>query len=545
MDEEVGRPGKRVFHASSFGVVGDGTTDDGPAIGRIMEAARGTTGARVAFEPRRTYFIGTAASRYVFDISGASGLTIDGRGSTFELGPHVRVLSLVGSRRVTVRRRNVDFRPLPFGDGEVIGVDAERRRIQVRTHRDSRPLCGGPTREDGEQAFFGMLWTDGPYGPVGLHYWLERTEPADAPNTVWAVASPEFTGFAELNGKTWRISLPVPGIAHRYGPGACFKIRDNDTVTFEDVELWSAPWFGFEVARNSGNVAFRRVHIRPKPDSGRLMSTCRDGFHIKGNRGRLIWEDCVVTGMTDDAFNISTHSSEVSRLLSPNRIEVRQRFPLLHVPWLRGAELAAADERTGRLLGRGRVTDVTVGPEPEPIQGEPAAPISELTLDRPIPGITVGTMVWDRLSANPNTTLRRCRIEMSCRMQSPVIMEQCEVTALLWFYAEHIEGPYPGPVRVRGCTLRRGRGNPAHAVIVSGGPADRADAGSASAPRAIHDITFEDNRIYGGFVVEGAEGVRLIGNRFLEADAPIRLTANHRQRLFRNTGAAGRPVVAP
>lgn len=543
--EGQGKPGAGVYRASSFGVVGDGVTDDGPAIGRLLEAAMRAPGARIVFDERKTYHVAGAASRYVLDIAGADGMTIDGQGSTFELGPRVRFMRLRNSRRVSVRRLNVDFRPVPFADGVVTGVDAERRRLDVRISGDAGSVCGGPTHDDGEQAFFGMLWTDGPYGAESRHFWIERVEPGEAPNTVRAYAAPEFTEFADLRGKTWRISLPVPGIAHRYGPGACFGIRDNNTVTFEDVELWSAPWIGFEVARNSGNVTFRRVHIRPKPGSGRLMSTCRDGFHVKGNRGRLLWDGCIVTGMTDDAFNISTHSSEVSHILSPDRVEVRQRFPLLHIPWRKGAELVAVDGRTSRLLGRSRVTAVKVGPEPEPIQGEPAAPLSELTLERPIAGLDVGTTVWDAKSANPNTTLRRCHIEMSCRMQSPVTMEDCDVTALLWFYSEPIEGPYPGPVVVRNCTLRRGRGNPVHAVIVSGGPADRDAAGSASGPRAIHDITFENNRIYGGFVVEGVEGLRIVKNRFPEPGAPFVLNGNRHQQVSGNTDAAGRPTPNP
>ncbi len=535
-----------VFRAADFGVVGDGVTDDGPAIARLIKAASGSTGARVVFEPRKTYYIGSAASRYVFHIAGASGMTLDGQGSTFELGPHVRFMRMVHSKRMAVRRFHVDFRPLPFADGDVVGVDAARRRIEVRIVGDTRSLCGGPTRADGEQAFFGMLWSDGPYGVVSRHYWLERTEQADAPDRVWAYAAPEFTEFADLGGNRWRVSLPVPGIAHRYGPGACFMIRDNDGVSFEDVELWSAPWMGFEVARNSGEVTFRRVHVRPKPGSGRLMSTCRDGFHVKGNRGRLLWDGCIVTGMTDDAFNISTHCSEVSRILSADRIEVRQRFPLLHMPWRQGAELVAVDPRTSRLLGVGRVREVHEGPMPEPIQGEPAAPVSELRLESPVPGLAVGSTVWDRLSANPNTTLRRCRIEMSCRMQSPVTMEGCDVTALLWFYSEPIEGPYPGPVVVRNCTIRRGRGNPAHALIVSGGVREgEATAEALASPRAIRNVTIENNRIYGGFVVEGVEDLRVVGNRFLEPGAPIRIETNHRQHVSGNADSTGRAIPQP
>jgi hypothetical protein len=537
-------PQRPTLNASDFGAAGDGLTDDGPAISRMLEAARRHPNARLQFAPNRTYFIRTAPSRYAFDLSGVSELVLDGGGSTFELGPHVRFLRLRDSRKVTVRRLRVDFRPLPFADGTVVAVNGRTRSLDVRlADGPDTAVCGGPTHEDGEQAFFGMLWTDGPYGTVSRHYWLDRVEPGGSAGVVRAYASKEFTEFGDLEPGRWKISLPVPGIAHRYGPGACFSIRDNDTVTFEDVELWSAPWMGFEIARNTGVLTFRRVHVRPKPGSGRLMSTCRDGFHVKGNRARLLWDGCILAGMTDDAFNISTHSSVVARVLAPNRIEVRQKFPLLFIPWRIGSSLAAADERSRRLLGRSVVTHVETGPEPPPIQGEPAAPVSVLTLRQPIPGLTAGSMVWDASSANPDTTLRNCRIAMSCRLQSPVTLEHCDVTALLWFYAEGVEGPFPGPITVRDCTLRRGRGNPVYAVVCSGA-SELPDAAAQAPPRAIHGVRFERNRIYGGFSIEGAEDVTLTGNRFLETGAPIVVKHNHGLRTSANTDTKG-PLPLP
>ncbi|NLI00469.1 MAG: hypothetical protein GX446_13370 [Chthonomonadales bacterium] len=539
----------RTLRAASFGAVGDGVADDGPAIARMLEAASGQSGVTLAFDAGRIYGVRSARTRYVFDLQDQEGITLDGGGSVFELASHLRFLRLRGCRRITVRRLKVDFRPLPFADGVVVGVDQASGSLTVRVAPDdARRLIGGPTHEDGEQAFFGILWYDGPYSTIGRHYWLARTEPTDRPDTVRAIATEEFTEFSDIRaaaspgsaeGPAWRISLPAPGIAHRYGPGACFSIRDNDTASFTDVELWSAPWMGFEVARNTGRLTFRRVHVRQKPGSGRLMSTCRDGFHVKGNRAELVWDGCILSGMTDDAFNISTHGSVITRMLAPNRVEVRQKFPLLFIPWRVGSLFVAADERARKLLGRARVTHVETGPLPPPIQGEPAAPVSALTLDRPITGLKPDALAWDASSANPRTTLRNCRIEMSCRLQSPVTLDRCEVTALLWFYCDPLEGPFPGPVTITKSALRRGRGNPVHAVIFSGA-SDKAESGDP--PRAIHDVTFRDNTVYGGFVMEGVEKANVEGNRFLEADAPFIVMGNHRVRLSGNWGPGGRSL---
>ncbi len=534
----------RVLSARAFGAIGDGVTDDGPAIGRLLAAAAAVHGpVRLQFAAGKTYSVRTAASRYVFPLAGMSDLTLDGGGSTFILDPYLRFLSLRDCTRVLVRGLNVDFSPLPFVDATVIGVDAAGRRLQVRVAEGRRIPVGEPTGEDGEQAFFSMLWHEGPYGPLSRHYWTERIEPGDAADRAWVYATEGCDGFEQVLAGEWRISLPVPGSAHRYGPGPCFAMVDNDTVTMEDVELWSAPWFGFEVARNRGSVTFRRVSIRAKPESGRLMSVWRDGFHVKGNSASLLWEDCVLAGMNDDAFNVSTHCSELQRVLAPTQIEVRQRFPLLPIPWHAGATLTAADEPAGRLLGTARILSAEPGPEPEPIQGQPAAPMWTLTLEAPIPGLGEGTMLWDAARCNPDTTLRRCRIEMSCRMQSPVRLEACDVRALLWFYCEHVEGGFPHHVRLERCVLRRGRGNPAHAVVFSGGPSGHAASPQAGAvPRAIHDIVLSGNEVWGGLVVEGTEGARLTGNRLLESGAPLVLSGNHGLVWEGNTGPDGEMV---
>jgi hypothetical protein len=538
--------------AADFGVLGDGVTDDGPAIQRLVAAGVAAGGpVCLRFAPGRVFRVETAPGRYVFRLEHVSEVTVDGGGSTFLLAPDLRFLTLTDSDHVTVQGLSVDFSPLPFADGTVTAVDAERRCLDVRLAPGVAVPAGGPTGEDGEQAFFAMLWHDGPYGTLSAHYWVERIEALPEPGMVRVYAGESFDGFGQVEPGAWRMSLPVPGIAHRYGPGPCFRIADNDTVTVQDVELWSTPWFGYEVSRNRGTCTFRRASIRPKPGSGRLMSTWRDGYHVKGNSASLLWEDCVLAGMNDDAFNISTHSSRVLQVLSPTQVEVGQRFPLLPIPWEVGATFRAVDEPSGRLLGDATVVVAERGPEPPPIQGSPAAPTWRLTLDHPLAGLGPVSMVWDPDLCNPDTTLRRCRISMSCRLQSPVHVDQCDVDALLWFYGEGIEGAFPAGARVTNSILRRGRGNPTLALAVSGGPVGEARGlrESWEPPRAVHDVTIEGNEIWGSVAVEGAQRLRLAGNQFREAGATVSLTGDDDCQVTGNTGPTGEPfeprVTAP
>jgi len=97
-----------------------------------------------------------------------------------------------------------------------------------------------------------------------------------------------------------------------------------------------------------------------------------------------------------------------------------------------------------------------------------------------------------------------------------VTLDACQVTALLWFYGEQAEGPFPSNVIVRDCILRRGRGNPRLAVSFVGRTAD------CSRPSAIHDIVFERNQVWGDFSMVGVDNVRVVDNEFREPGAFVR-----------------------
>ncbi|RMF88549.1 MAG: hypothetical protein D6741_19085 [Planctomycetota bacterium] len=503
--------------AIDFGAACDGKTDDGPALARLVEAVSQRRGrVTVVFPESATIRVETAPDRYVFRFDGVSDLTIDGRGTTFVLGPNVRFLRLARSKNVVLENLNVDFDPLPAVEGTIVDVAPAAHAVDVRldpAFRNGPSLSEGPTHQDGEQTFFGMLWYPGKYGPVSRHYWIENMIPdAHAPGRVRAIADASFDRFDDIVPGEWRISLPVPGIAHRFGPGACFEIWDDENVTLERVELWSAPWFGFRVFRNSGKVTFKRVNIRPKPGTRRITSTWRDGFHVKGNAAELLWEDCIVAGTNDDAFNLSYHSSRVVRIDRPDRIVVRQIYPLNFMPWHVGDEVVFADPETNVRTASAVLRAVEPSLVPSPWDRTRAQPTT-LVFDRPV-DVSPGHIAWQPSHANPHTTLRRCRIENSCRIQTSTTLEECDVTAFLWFYREGIEGPGPAFVRLRDCTLRRGRGNPQLAVSILG------RTPHADGPSIVERVELVGNRIYGRFLARGVDTLVMRNNAFIEADTP-------------------------
>lgn len=183
--------------------------------------------------------------------------------------------------------------PSPVIEALVTKQEDGGRRLQVALREPARAReLGVATKIDGEQAFLGMLWLDDKPGPASLHVYYDRISPVQgAAGLAWLECSkalPEQV-LEKLTLGTTALSLPVPGIALRHGPGAMVVIDHCENVNFEQVDVWAAPWFAFEIFRNTGDVNFRKVNIRPQPGAGRRTSSWRDGFHVKGNSAR---RDC-------------------------------------------------------------------------------------------------------------------------------------------------------------------------------------------------------------------------------------------------------------
>lgn len=538
-------PQTTTLQAPTFGAVGDGKTDDGPAILKMLDAAaKARMPVKLQFAPHKQYFIKTGRDRYAFLIDGARNLTLDGGNSLFLVDSQQRFLKIINSQNITVRGFKVDYVPLPFADGTVIAKDKAAGTLDVKIDdTQALPPAGGATGEDGEQAYFGSLWAPGTYNAVGAGgaYWMRHNfdvRNVSAPlakRVVRVQSNPGASTFDAIEPGQWRFSVPVRGIAHRYGPGESCWLGDNTDLTLENIEVWSAPWFACGVNGNRGRVVFRHVNIRPKPGTTRTATAWRDGFHVKNNRASLLWEDCIVQGNGDDAFNISTHTSRVREVMSPTRVKISQNYPLGVAAMEPGDTLVFYSETKGKIVGRARI----VKADPAHFKGA-HAPLFTIDLDAPMAAIEAQTtLVWNEQSGNPDTVLRRCRMDTSSRLRSPVTLDSCEVNALTWFTGDDIEAPLPRHVKVLNSQFRLGQGNPT-IVVAMGGPYL---AGHGSTEPVIDDVLFEHNRIWGDFVLSDAQHVVLSDNDFMAANCPISIN-NTRHVLLRGNTHAGKQMTS-
>lgn len=534
-----------ILQAQAFGARGDGQIDDGPAVQKMLAAAakmQAKAPVKLQFAPGHKYLLKTGRDRYAFSIDRAKNLTLDGGNSLFLIDSEQRFLKLTNSQNITVRGFKVDYVPLPFADGTIVARDKAAGTVDVKIDEGmALPPEGGATGQDGEQSYFGSLWQPGAYSNQGEGgaYWMRHNfdvrnvSHVSAPmgSRVVRVQSNPGSGIIDaIEAGKWRFSVPVRGIAHRFGPGESFQLSGNRDLRLENIELWSAPWFAFGLIDNRGLVSFRRVHVRPRPGTTRTGSAWRDAFHVKNNRASLLWEGCIVQGSGDDSFNISMHTSRLREVVSPTQIRISQNYPLGVASMEPGDALVFYSETRGKIVGRARI----VRADP-PHNRQERAPLFTIDLDARLSGVeTASTLVWNETSGNPNTILRGCRMDTSIRFRSSVTVENCQVNALSWFTGDDIETPIPSDIEVRNCQLRLGQGNPSIVMLMN--------APGAREP-VIENVLFDRNRVWGDFILNDASNVVLTGNEFGAANRP--LTFNNVQAVFlRGNTHAGKAVAS-
>jgi hypothetical protein len=530
----------RIFDAAEFGAVGDGIHDDGPAVLKMIDAAKPSgQPATLRFSPGKNYHLKTGHERYAFPLDGASDLTVDGGGSLFTVDSGIRFMRAVGAKRLVVSDLQVDYSPLPFADGLIVAKDAAAGTIDVQVDGSfALPPAGGPTKQDGEQAFFAVLWHPGAYSEAGSpyftrhHFFLREIIDMGADRIVRLVSSDEKIAnlIRSIQLNEWRCSIPVRGIAHCFGPGPNILVEQCTDVAFTRVDVWSAPWFAFTVIDNDGAIVFKNVNIRPKPGTRRMTSSWRDGFHIKNNTASLLWDGCTLQGMNDDAFNISCHTSRIRKILTPTRIEISQNYPLGIARMRPGDTLRFYHTSRGVDPGSARI-----------VKANYSKPVFTLELDQAIPGLEAGkTLVWNESTANPKSVIRNCRVDVSSRFRSGVTIENSDFRAFCWFTGDEIETPLPSRVVVRNSSFRCGQGNPTLAISIGGPHFD----GRGPTEPVMRDYLFENNRIAGDFRLADVRNARLEDNNFTDTKRSISFHNAADIRLRGNT-RGGQPLNSP
>lgn len=347
-----------VFDVSSFGAVGDGVRDDGPAIRRAIAAANQAGPASRVVLATKTYRLAeNARSDYQFELMNVEDIHLEGRGARLINTPTNNLIRLRGCRNVTVRGLTIDYDPLPFTQGTMVKVDVQAGTFDLTLHR-GYPLP--PTDAWVKQRLGQGGWQWGsvidPQGrhrrwDVQMHFFIKSVQPLDRAARLYRieVTEPFKRALTPVrSGDRFFLPLPYVRSGGRGGSmGTNFSVTGCSDCTVEDVTFFSArSGMVFGVSHNEGPVALRKLAVRFKPGTDRICTTWRDGIHSKDNKVGPVIEGCYFEGMLDDSINMGANTAMAREIRSDTE------FVLAGAPFRPDDEVLVWDPVSGRKLAQ-------------------------------------------------------------------------------------------------------------------------------------------------------------------------------------------------
>lgn len=289
------------FWVHDFGALGDGRSDDGPAIRSALDEAATRSDARVLFRPG-TYRLGEPPEgSYALKVARARNLTIEGQSATLLVGePRLGCLRFDQCQNTKARGLTIDYDPLPHALGVV---------------RDVRPT------EDLLDVEFDHLL------PMPDASFFTFARPADRhPTSFGVLFDAETRGFKRsqpdhlmvemakrLTGDVFRLKARRRALSPELAVGdfLVYPVRqfgnalsffDSPGAVIEDVRIHAANAAAIGLIRSEG-ARILSTTIAPGFGSHRLFSTNGDGVHAQDCRVGPVIEQCRFEGMLDDGLN--------------------------------------------------------------------------------------------------------------------------------------------------------------------------------------------------------------------------------------------------
>lgn len=473
---------------ADFGAEPDDGKDDTLAIVKAIDACKQKGAGKLIF-PRGQYEVSAEAitvrpKGLLF--AGFSSFTIDGQGSTLMFTGLTSAFLFNRSQGISIRNLNIDWARPPFSQGTVVGVDGQTFDLKVD---DAYPVTGN-------EKFQGVMdyhpVTRLPLGNMQLLAnsgiiscrligpQLLRLEIKTSLNA--AQAEHYRKTIAQLTGKLIVLRHVIYG---NYG----FDFVNCKDVSLEDINVYTIPGMGLH-AQTVENISLRRVGIRIRPGSGRMLSTTADGQYYTHCSGLISVEDSWSEGTGDDCFNACAKYKTITKIVSPSSIEAHVEGRTWRGPTPKPGEvLEFADAETLEVHGLATV---------KACRWDDSIKAFRIDFEQPLP---VSVTARDFFASK--TYLPKVRISNSTFKSGAargllfstrdVVVENCKIEAhtyagimLMGGRRSAFQGPANENVVIRGNTISD-----------CGGTAIYADA-SVSNPAAVHsNITIENNIIKG------------------------------------------------
>ena len=422
--EQAGAKTENVLYVRDFGAVGDGVTDDGPALSDAINAAIAGQ-ATLEFEAGKTYYVGTSKNvsgyfKTPFVFENADGVTVRGNGATVKVAPGINYWVTWQTKDLRMQDLTFDYAVPVYLVGKVIAKDGN----SVTFETDTEPFA--ESYDYAGVTAFSIAYNEGIQQRP--HMFLSKMERTGERQVTVTYNSHNYN-----IGDT--VFLPNPGVGHVF-PEAVYMGHGTGAMVFENVTIRAASSFIMAIKGNTSEFYFENVDFLADESDGRAihMVSWRDGYHCKDNRNPMHWNECDVGVLFDDVYNISGTMSNVTEVHSDTVITITATEFDFQV----GDVVDVYDQQKGSFCGTATITEKNG---------------MTLTLDTPLQKVQTGYAVANREICAPGSTIQNSRFTGTFRFRRDLRVENCEFSLLAMWILEDggVEGPMPGKLDFINC----------------------------------------------------------------------------------------------
>ncbi|TFE25557.1 right-handed parallel beta-helix repeat-containing protein [Cohnella luojiensis] len=369
-----------VLRLSDYGAEPDTGTDAAGAMRRAIEAASRIAGpVHLVCDKGRYDFYSQSAAKAPYYITnttsetenadptktigiylkGMSDFTLDGGGALFVFHGKHTLFVIDECERIAVRDLHTDY-----AEPTVVEMTVELLGsgwLDVKVHPDSRYQL-----EDGKLHWTGEGWRfhGGP---------MQACDPVR--NTTWRIDNliERAIKVEELPFGRLRLFFDdLPDVAEGYVLQARDGIRDqvgafvnrSRDVRMDQVGIHFMHGLGI-VGQFSEDLAFNRLDLSPRPETGRTVAAFADFVHLSGCRGKVSITGGRFVGAHDDVINVHGTHLKIVGSPTPNQLVIRFMHPQTYgfEAFFPGDEIEMIRARSLTPYSRNRVTEaMLIGP---------------------------------------------------------------------------------------------------------------------------------------------------------------------------------------
>jgi hypothetical protein len=444
------------FRPEAYGAKTDDDQDDAVAIQKAIDAAIAAGPGNTVVLSKGRYRLHEPKDGRYLTVNQADHLTIRGVPGTILISEEIMdLISIKNSVGCALRSLAIDHVRLNFTQGTITAWDAAAKTVTMKIDRG----YDAPDRPDLAKREELYLWPNPKVDRYDIPYEgrpkiIKRQKSGD---DVWVLTLDKLPLKASKTDASAAEPLFIGEKTAIWGNGGAHGLGFSGN---RDLELTDINYYGGGISTacffwdNSGTISITRFRIGPPPGSNRLL-TGFGGFMYTTNRAALVFDQCEVRQVDDDALDALTDGRRILKQIAPNRIQVETN------PYQAGDTIEVWDWTEGKARIRDRAVIRSVGT----VQGGKV----ELTLDDSVEAVHVGSgkdlhdgidRIYDLDLAGP-VTVRNSRFSsvrarpLLIKSGKSILVENC-VIANAWGTALQLgmesywgEGPGPSNITIR------------------------------------------------------------------------------------------------